>query len=350
MLKETFYIDGVDARSVGISLQRPVEFSKPVPVVKTEKIPGKNGNAFFDEGNYENRTATASCFSLDAENVLPNIREINKFLFSGGSRYRRLETSDDPDYFWMARVENGARTEQRMRHLAPFDISFDCKPQKFAKSGENAISVQNGSVVYNYYGFDALPIVRVRVRGTSENVTIRENIRLTIGEATVYFKPKWWSYESLEQALSPYNRNLSEILEKLFALGINKKEFGIAIDKCLTIEPSTDVRRIDVEIFWSYLTDFANEGTTKDQIIDVFSLGYPNTSDRVAAILRSMILKEKANTIVLDSDTLSAYNEMSSQDHNVIAPKFPVLKPGENVISWDKNVVSVEIVPRWWCL
>jgi phage-related protein len=67
-------------------------------------------------------------------------------------------------------------------------------------------------------------------------------------------------------------------------------------------------------------------------------------------MLRSTAGKDKTNTIVLDSDTLSAYNEMSSQDHNVIAPTFPVLKPGENVISWDENVVSVEIVPRWWCL
>ena len=34
MLNETFYLDGIDARSAGIQLQAPIEFSEAVPVVE----------------------------------------------------------------------------------------------------------------------------------------------------------------------------------------------------------------------------------------------------------------------------------------------------------------------------
>ena len=50
MLDETFYLDGIDARSVGIRLQAQIEFSKAVPVVESKAIPGRNGNLIFETG------------------------------------------------------------------------------------------------------------------------------------------------------------------------------------------------------------------------------------------------------------------------------------------------------------
>lgn len=165
MHKETFYIDGIDASTIGIVLQKPIEFSAPVPIVEKVSVPGRSGDLVYETGAYKNRTAKAACYCIDTDEVEMKIRAVNKFLFSK-SGYRRLETSDDPYHFWLARVSSGARLEQRLRRLAPFEISFDCKPQRFLKNGETEITfstseIEEGAYVYNQTGFDSKPLIKV---------------------------------------------------------------------------------------------------------------------------------------------------------------------------------------------
>ena len=162
MLNETFYLDGIDAGTVGIKLQKPITFSEPVPIVEYENIPGRNGSLIYDYESFKNRTSKALCYCLDNDVEL-QIRAVNKFLFSS-TGYRRLESSDDPNHFWLARISSGARIELRKGKLAPFEIIFDCKPQRFLKSGELATSFfgsDEGYVFYNQTGFNAKPLINV---------------------------------------------------------------------------------------------------------------------------------------------------------------------------------------------
>lgn len=52
--------------------------------------------------------------------------------------------------------------------------------------------------------------------------------------------------------------------------------------------------------------------------------------------------------VMLDSDTQNAYKDTLNKNSTISAPEFPVLQPGENTISWDGGITSVEITPRWW--
>lgn len=180
MPKETFYIDGIDASTYGIILQRPISFSDPVPIVVSHNVPGRNGNLIYETGAFKNRIGKASCFCL-GDDVEMQIRAVNNFLFSSRG-YRRLETSDDPYHFWLARVSSGAMLEQRLRKLAPFEITFDCKPQRFLKSGEVVVnswrSSEEENYIYNPTGFDAKPTIKAY--GPMEGGLIR------IGDYKVY--------------------------------------------------------------------------------------------------------------------------------------------------------------------
>ena len=177
MLNETFYLDGTDATSVGIHLQKPVVFSEAVPNVESNTIPGRNGDLIFDTGSYKNRRGSASCFCLQGD-VEEAISSAGRFLM-GKNGYRRLETSDDPNHYWMARVENSPQIEMRLRVLAPFDINFDCKPQRFLKSGENAIVFNENGSISNQYGQVSLPLITLYGNGTGT---------LTIGSCVVEVK------------------------------------------------------------------------------------------------------------------------------------------------------------------
>ena len=160
MLKEVFWLDGVSSSSVGISLQGPPRFSSPVPIVERKRIPGRNGYIIFDTGVYENRTGVFECFSL-SEDVEATLRCVNNYLFKK-SGYRKLETQNDPFHFWMARVESGARMEIRNGVLAPYEIKFDCKPQRFLKSGDSEIKFSSeGGVLTNHTFYEAKPLIKI---------------------------------------------------------------------------------------------------------------------------------------------------------------------------------------------
>lgn len=172
--KETFYLDGVDARSAGIHLQEPLSFSAAVPIAEEQSIPGRNGDLIWETGSYENRSGSASCFCLQKD-VEKAISSAGRFLM-GKKGYRRLETSDDPDHYWMARVENSPEIAMRLRALAPFEIGFDCKPQRFVKAGENAIIFDADGALFNQYGQVSLPFITLYGQGEG---------LLTVGDCVV---------------------------------------------------------------------------------------------------------------------------------------------------------------------
>ena len=184
MLNETFYLDGIDARSVGIHLQAPVEFSEAVPVVQVQSIPGRNGDLVWETGSYENRSGSASCFCLQKD-VEKAISSAGRFLM-GKKGYRRLETSDDPDHFWLARVENSPQIAMRLRTLAPFDVGFDCKPQRFLKDGEQKITLYSDGSIYNPYGQTSLPLIVAHCHGNGSIIVDDSTVEINRIDGVVY--------------------------------------------------------------------------------------------------------------------------------------------------------------------
>ena len=233
MLNETFYLDGIDANSVGIRLQAPVEFSKAVPVVESQTIPGRNGNIIFETGSYENRVGTASCFCLQ-EDVETAISSAGRFLM-GKKGYRRLETSDDPDHYWMARVGNSPQIAMRLRALAPFGISFDCKPQRFAKAGENSVVFTSNGSLFNKYGQVALPFITLYGQGAG---------RLTVGDCVVYVKALDGTLYLDSYTQNAYNGNGSQ------NMNINAPVFPTLPDGETKIAFSGGIERVEIIPRW----------------------------------------------------------------------------------------------------
>ena len=175
MRNYSFLLDGKDSSECGIKMQAPLEIGAAKPIYEKIQIPGRNGTLIFDTGAFENRKAKARCFALSTESVINKINEINRFLLSAKG-YRRIETPEDPAHFMLAKVSNGAKISQRMLRLAPFDIEFDCKPQRFLKAGENEIPVNSGTVLSNLYGFPASPLLQIEGSGSGS---------VSIGDRTI---------------------------------------------------------------------------------------------------------------------------------------------------------------------
>lgn len=233
MLNETFYLDGIDARSVGIQLQAPIEFSEAVPISEAQTIPGRNGDLIWETGSYENRGASASCFCLQKD-VEKAVSSAGRFLM-GKKGYRRLETSDDPDHYWMARVENSPQIAMRLRTLAPFEIGFDCKPQRFVKAGENAVEFTQSGYLFNQYGQDALPLVKIHGQGAGW---------LTIGDCTVEVKALDGVLYLDSDTQNAYNGTVNQ------NMNINAPVFPVLHDGQVAISWSGGIEKVEIVPRW----------------------------------------------------------------------------------------------------
>ena len=233
MLNETFYLDGIDARSAGIQLQAPVEFSEAVPISEAQTIPGRNGDLIWETGSYENRSASASCFCLQKD-VEKAISATGRYLMAKKG-YRRLETSDDPDHYWMARVENSPQISMRLRTLAPFEIGFDCKPQRFVKSGENSVVFTANGSIFNQYGQVALPLITLYGQGAG---------RLTIGGCVVEIKALNGTLYLDSDTQNAYNDSGNQ------NLNINAPIFPVLCDGEIPIAFSGGIERVEIIPRW----------------------------------------------------------------------------------------------------
>lgn len=153
-----FWLDGACCSDYGIKLQGPVEFDSPTPKISIVTVPGRNGDLHFYEGAFNNVSGRVNCFALQ-HGVAQRLPQITKWLLLKQG-YRRLETSDEPNIYRLARISNGPETAIRLKTLAPFSIEFDCKPQRFLKSGEYPLKLDVSKTLYNT-GFPALPLIRV---------------------------------------------------------------------------------------------------------------------------------------------------------------------------------------------
>lgn len=104
------------------------------------EVPGRNGNLIIEENSFANQTLTLKdCFAI--ENVTQNIKDINKYL-NLQKGYQRLELSWLPDEYRLAAFEGDISPTVRVwEGFGKFDLTFNCKPQRFLKSGEEPITL-----------------------------------------------------------------------------------------------------------------------------------------------------------------------------------------------------------------
>lgn len=176
-MEHYFIFNGESSADFGVWISGGGTYDAPARDVQTEAIPGRNGAVTFDNGRFENIQLTYPAFI--SRRFQPRIDGFRAFLLSQKG-YQRLEDTYHPDEYRLALFHSGLTVETTPRNLAgSFDITFDCKPQRFLKSGESFISVQNGGTLYNPTRFTALPLIRANGNGSltigSKTITISGN-------------------------------------------------------------------------------------------------------------------------------------------------------------------------------
>ena len=115
-------------------------FETPAKRVERISVPGRNGDLIIEDGSFENVELTfKDCFIPN--NFAENFSHFKSFL-NRQKGYQRLELSWLPDEYRLATFADSiSPTIKNWDGMGKFDLTFNCKPQRFLKSGEEPITI-----------------------------------------------------------------------------------------------------------------------------------------------------------------------------------------------------------------
>lgn len=166
----------VNTTAFGIGIAGGGTWTKPKPIMERISVPGRNGELVSFTGAYENVEVTYRCGI--PKGMATKYDDFASALLANPG-YCRLEDTYHPGYYRMAVLSSiGAPAMGPMFKTGEFDVTFNCKPQMFLKTGEKMITFTNYSATsYSYTNptlFTAKPLIRAYGYGS-----------FTIGDTTV---------------------------------------------------------------------------------------------------------------------------------------------------------------------
>lgn len=143
----------------GLAISGEGSYDAPARDMTFYTIPGRNGDLIIDNGRYKNITLKYPAFFTGS--FTANAAAARAWLLAP-TTYVRLEDTYHTDEFRLAIFSGGAEYEptQYNAHAAT-ELKFNCKPQRFLKTGETAVAVSNGDTITNPTSFPALPLIEI---------------------------------------------------------------------------------------------------------------------------------------------------------------------------------------------
>ena len=162
-----FTFDGASSRDYDVYITGEGVFNAPERDVEMFTIPGRNGSYALDHGKFNNITVTYKAGLVDASesNFADKMSNVRNWLCSKVG-YKRLSDDYNANEYRMAVFKSGVPVEHVDLKTGEFDITFECKPQRWLTSGETATSVANNGTLSNPTLFDSEPLLAVKGYGT----------------------------------------------------------------------------------------------------------------------------------------------------------------------------------------
>lgn len=163
-MRNYFIFDSNDSRDYGVYISGAGTFNAPEREYNVVSVAGRNGDLIISNNRYENIDVTYPAWIADSFKT--NLENFRSMLLAT-SGYARLTDTYHTDEFRAAYFSGGIKVDARSRNDAgEFDITFNCKPQRFLTSGETSVSITSGDTITNPTLFDALPTIFVAGYGT----------------------------------------------------------------------------------------------------------------------------------------------------------------------------------------
>lgn len=156
-----FTFDGKNSGDYGVYITGSAVYNSPKRDVEMIEIPGRNGAFVLDNGRFENIEVTypAGIYAESQEEFAQAISDLRNMLASRKG-YCRLTDEYNPEEYRMAVYKSGLDVDPvAFQRAGEFNITFDCKPQRWLTSGEQAVTMTSGDTLSNPTPFESSPLL-----------------------------------------------------------------------------------------------------------------------------------------------------------------------------------------------
>ena len=291
-----------------------------------------------------------------------------------------------------------------------FEITFECKPQRFLTSGETAVTVANNGTVTNPTLFDSEPLLAVKGYGTIgfngyeielENGYIGniqlfgERSNITTSAPTSPFTLDCGTSDTYDTSLVQSGDTIS--MEARFTVSVGNpaawKHASFTTDPSSTANityqfqkgthgkititfpnvadnnltaGSSNSKTCSVSVLLTDTQDRTNTVTISCSTtanngkvyasITASESGYGDFMSgtvSMSAVTANSTVNRLGNPTYLDCETGEAYkivnnDYISLNSFVAVGADLPVLAPGSNTVTYDNTVTELKITPRWW--
>lgn len=378
-------------------------FNAPARVYEMIDIPGRDGQFALDMGRFENIDVPYHCTNHEPNDMatfranLDGLR--NAFLSARG--YQRLEDTFHPDEYRMAVYKSGLEAKMiGQAYASEFDLVFNCKPQRFLKSGETAVSVASGGTITNPTAFESKPLIEfggygtMTVNGyeitvdnqqigqvtlanakqgkmqnlnaqklaylnTGDTVTLKESVarhEIVFGsevtdvvwtDVTGNLNPSvtffYWDNTAAIQLHIPeqsYSYGTAQVKQATVTMTVTLSG-GVTATVVYTVMAGTNASMTTISI---------NATDTITTTATVVSSEY---SFSIGAVIGNSTQYVLGNPLYIDCELGDCYKiedgEMVFLNSYVSMPNdLPVLSAGSNSVTYDNTITDFKITPHWW--
>lgn len=403
---KSFTFNGVSAADYGVYVTDVNVFNSAERAVEYITIPGRNGSFALDHGRFENIIVEYEC-ALGQDTDVDFATAISEFrnALAAAKGYQRLEDDMNPDEYRMAVFSKGLEAPTLNQQTATFKVEFNCKPQRYLKSGETAVAVSSGGTITNPTPFESRPLLETEGTGSinlnDDNIVITNNPigNVTLaGASTVYtgenplvvdtsllvngdpitLEAGTYYSKQLRSATARYtavsNLSMTGDMDGNATYSVNKYQVWInATLGAVTFTfgtPATYTNTITFDV--TYIPTGGTSTTTTGSLTitvaydgaNSFSFTEPtgpsigggtwhNKSYKRQAIIGVSSKLPIEGTMWFDLDIGDAWTEIGgaivSVNNSVsFGADLPTLKSGENTVTYDNTVTQLKLVPRWW--
>lgn len=170
--------DGIDSTDYEVYVY-PTDslFQAPAHQFTALTVPGRSGELLIDNKRFGNTTRKYGIVS--PEDGRQNLTNLKQALASRTGYFRLEDTFDVTHYFMAAYMEDYNPTFDWRSNTGKATITFNCKPQRYLKSGETPVDMSSSGNIRNTRRFASKPLLRVYGNGVlgvgSTNITIAGN-------------------------------------------------------------------------------------------------------------------------------------------------------------------------------
>ena len=172
-MNSKFYFAGICSTQFNIQVEKCPEFFAAPQRIETIQVPGMHGDLLpLENKTYSNVPQKYEIwFKAATEGVTAFSKQLAKWLLSP-TGYQILEDDYDPEIYRKAIFKGPLNIHNWMLERGRAVIEFDCKPQRFLKSGNQEIQILSGQSLHNPY-MPSSPLIQITGNGAG-TLTIRD--------------------------------------------------------------------------------------------------------------------------------------------------------------------------------